>query len=116
VPEAIAEAFTELDAERPWREAKLQMIEAKQQKTDQALGRHFTAFENGSLNEHDCATRINELSRKLRGLLARREELAFDGADIPQALSDDQLRALQAHVGGVIEHGDPPAKKVLIQT
>lgn len=113
VREAIAEAFCELDAERPRRAAELERIEAELRRADDALGRYFAAFEAGTMAERDCAGRIAELSRRLRGLEARREELAVDEA--PKPLTDEELRALQAHVREVIETGDPPARKALLQ-
>ncbi|MGH2762551.1 MAG: hypothetical protein ACRDL0_21180 [Thermoleophilaceae bacterium] len=48
--------------------------------------------------ERDCAGRIAELSRRLRGLEARREELAVDADEAPEPLGEEELRALQAHV------------------
>jgi hypothetical protein len=75
----MAEAFAELDAERPRREAEAERIEAELRRPDEALGRYFAAFESGTLAERDCAGRIGELSRRLRGLEARREELSAPG-------------------------------------
>jgi hypothetical protein len=65
--------------------------------------------------EQACAARITELTRRLSELEARRAELAADQDDGPEALSDDDLRALQAHVHEVIENGDKPARKALLQ-
>ena len=65
VREAIAEAFCELDAERPRRAAELERIEAELRRADEALGRYFAAFEAGTMAERDCAGRIAQLSRRL---------------------------------------------------
>jgi site-specific DNA recombinase len=115
VREAIAEAFAELDAERPRRTAELERLEAELRKTDGVLGRYFAAFEAGTMAERDCAGRIAELSARLRGLEARREELAVDTEEQPEPLGEDELQALQVHVREVIETGDPPARKALLQ-
>ena len=115
VREAIADAFSELEAERPRRAAELERIEAELRRTDEALGRYFAAFEAGTLAERDCAGRIAELPPRLRGLDARREELAVDADEAPEPLTADELQALQAHVREVIEAGDPPARKALLQ-
>ncbi|MGH2823646.1 MAG: zinc ribbon domain-containing protein [Thermoleophilaceae bacterium] len=112
VREAIADAFTELAAERPRREAELGRVDAELRKTGDALGRYFAAFEAGTMAERDCAGRIAELSRRLGGLEARSEELDVDADEAPEPLTDDELRALQAQVREVIEIGDPPARKV----
>ena len=45
VREAISEAFAELDAEQPQREAELGQISGELRKTGDALDRHFRAFE-----------------------------------------------------------------------
>jgi hypothetical protein len=47
----------------------------------EALDRYFRAFEESSMPESAYAPRIEELSGKLRGLNARREEL---GAEEPE--------------------------------
>jgi len=62
-----------------------------------------------------CSQRIEQLTERLTGLEARREELAIDNGDEPEPLTDDDLRTLQAHVRAVIEAGDPPARKALLQ-
>jgi site-specific DNA recombinase len=115
VREAIAEAFAEQDAERPKREAELQAIDAEVRHVDRALERYFRAFEQGTMPERACAPRIAELSRRLEGLRARREELAVEEPEVAEPLSDEDLRALQAHVRAVIETGNPPARKALLQ-
>jgi site-specific DNA recombinase len=115
VREAIAEAFAEQDAERPKREAELKAIDAELRQADRALERYFHAFEAGTMPERACAPRIAELSERLEALAARRQELAIDEPEQAEPLTDDDLRALQAHVRDVIETGDPPARKALLQ-
>lgn len=115
VREAIAGAFAELDAERPRRQAEVERIEAELRRTDKALGRYFAAFEAGALAERNCAGRIAELPRRLRGLEVRREELTVDSDEAPEPLDDEELRALQRQAREVIETGDPPARKALFK-
>ena len=65
--------------------------------------------------EQACATRIDELSRRITGLQARRDELALDDAQ-PESLTDADLDALQTEVGEVIiRNGDPPSRKAVLQ-
>lgn len=45
VREAISEAFSELDADRPKREAELERIGAERRRTSESLERYFRAFE-----------------------------------------------------------------------
>jgi hypothetical protein len=54
-------------------------------------------------------------SRANCGLEARREELTVNAEDEPEPLTDEEVRALQAHVREVIETGDPSARKALLQ-
>lgn len=81
VREAIASAFEELEAEQPQREAELSRIDAEAKRVGESLDRYFRAFEEGTMPESACGPRIEELSRKARGLKARREEL---GAEEPE--------------------------------
>lgn len=64
--------------------------------------------------EQLCGHRITELTQKIGQLEARREELSLN-EEHPQALSSDDLAALQAHVRQVIETGDPRQQKALLQ-
>jgi hypothetical protein len=58
---------------------------------------------------------IQQAFAQLEGLRARRDELAVDQDDLPRPLSQDDLDALRARVSEVIEHGDPPSRKTLLQ-
>jgi site-specific DNA recombinase len=114
VRQAIEEAFADLDAARPNREAELKRIDAELRKLHETLDRYFRAFEQQTMPEQLCGRRISKLTEKLSQLEARREELAVD-VDDPEPLSDQDLAALQAHVRQVIEAGDPAQQKALLQ-
>ncbi len=114
VRQAIQDAFAELDAARPKREAELKRVEGELRKLHETLDRYFHAFERKTMPEQVCGRRISELTQKLGQLEARREELSLDDEG-PQPLSDDDLAALQAHVRQVIETGDPRQQKALLQ-
>lgn len=116
VREAISEAFAELDADQPKREAELERIGAERCRTSESLERYFRAFEDGTMPESACAPRIGELSEKLCGLEARREELAAEEPSEREPLTDEDLALLQAEVREVIEDGDPPMRKALLQS
>lgn len=77
--------------------------------------RYFRAFEAGTMPEEACGQRIEQFTERLSALEARRAELTIDEHEAPEPLSDQDLRALQAHVSEVIETGDPPARKALPQ-
>ncbi len=114
VRQAIEQAFAELDAGRPKREAELKRVETELRKLHQTLDRYFHAFEHKTMPEQLCGKRITELTEKLGQLEAHREELSLDD-ESPQPLSDHDLAALQVHVRHVIEAGDPPQQKALLQ-
>ncbi len=114
VRQAIEEAFAELDAAGPKREAELKRVDAELRKLHETLDRYFRAFEQQTMPEHLCGQRINQLTEKLRQLEARREELAVDD-ERPEPLSDQDLAGLQTHVREAIEAGDPAQQKALLQ-
>jgi site-specific DNA recombinase len=116
VREAITAAFAKLDAQQPKREAEVARLDAELRKVDEALDRYFRAFENGTLPEKACAPRIADLTRRLSELQARRDELSGDAEEAAEPLTDDDLHALQAHVAEIIEHGEPSARKALLQS
>lgn len=116
VREAISDAFAELDADRPKREAELERIDADLCRTGESLDRYFRAFEDGSMPESACGPRIGELTERLRGLEARREELCAEEPAEREALGDEDLALLQAEVREVIGGGDPPTRKALLQS
>lgn len=66
--------------------------------------------------ESACGPRIDELSGRLRGLQARREELSTEEPGEREPLDADDLELLQAQVREVIEGGDPPTRKALLQS
>ncbi len=116
VREAISEAFAEIDAEQPKRVAELERIDGDLRRTGESLDRYFRAFEEGTMPESACAPRIGELTERLRGLEARREELSAEEAEEREPLSDEDLALLQAEVREVIEGGDAPTRKALLQS
>jgi len=115
VRQAIEEAFAELEAERPKREAALMQLEGEQHKVNERLDRYFRAFEEGSLPAEACGQRLQELTETLSQLESRRAELAVEPEDEPEPLSEADLRALAGEVRTVIEDGDPPQRKALLQ-
>lgn len=116
VREAISSAFDELEAEAPQREEEIARIDVEAKRSGEALDRYFRAFEVGSMPESACAPRIDELSGKLRGLKARREELGAEEPEDREPLSDEDIALLVAHVREVIADGDAPTRKALLQS
>jgi site-specific DNA recombinase len=115
VEEAIRGAFRRLQAAGPQRAVEMKRLEAELRRTNAALDRYFKAFEQGRMPESSCAPRIAELSDKVRGLEARRQELDAERAEQPEPQRDEDLLLLKAHVRKVIAQGDPPTRKALLQ-
>ncbi len=84
VRQVITEAFVELDAQRPKREAEVARLDAELRKVNHTLDRYFRAFEEQTMPEQACAPRITELTRRLSELEARRAELAADKTMAPR--------------------------------
>ncbi len=54
-------------------------VELEDKQGRRLVGRYFRAFEQGTMPERACASRIAGLTQRLEGLRARREELAVEG-------------------------------------
>jgi site-specific DNA recombinase len=64
VRQAIEEAFADLDAARPKREAELKRTDAELRKLHETLDRYFRAFEQQTMPEQLCGRRISKLTEK----------------------------------------------------
>jgi site-specific DNA recombinase len=58
IRQEIQNAFAELDADKPKREAELEWLDAELRKTNDTLDRYFHAFEHKTMPEQACAPRI----------------------------------------------------------
>jgi hypothetical protein len=103
-----------MDVARPKHDAERNRIDARLSDARDALERYFQAFEKGAMPEQACGARIDELSRQITGLQARRDELAHDDTR-PDPLTDADIRELQAKVSKTFHNGDPPSRKALLQ-
>jgi site-specific DNA recombinase len=113
--QAIHNAHAQLQSARPERQAEATRIDAEIKRTNTALDRYFHAFEHGTMPESACGARIKQLTSKLQGLEGRRQELEAQHDQAPPPLGKDDLAMLKTHVREVIEHGDPPTRKALLQ-
>ncbi len=118
VRNTITDALAERNNQRPDRQAEIESIETDIENTDAALRRYLHSFETAALPEKACGERIAELDRRLTGLRARHHELCLDQQDDPdpEPPTEDELRALQNHVGNVLRNGDQPARKAPLLT
>ena len=81
-----------------------------------ALDRYFLAFEEGNLREEVCTTRIEELSKELASLEARRSDLIEEISESPlQVPGPDELSKLRKEVQRSLENGGLPQRKAAMQ-
>jgi len=96
--------------------AELNTVTGQITTTEAAIDRYLTAFENGTLDERTCGSRIRDLTTKLDQLRVRRDDLAelVHAEPIPPSLSAiEQLRRDLAHV---LANGTPGQRKAIIET
>jgi site-specific DNA recombinase len=85
-------------------------------KTEAAIDRYLTTFENATLDERTCAHRVRDLALRRENLTARRDqlrELANTTLDLPSPATIKQLRQDLAHV---LDHGTPGQRKAIIES
>jgi len=82
---ALAAHTARRDQHRAARAEELAAVEAELDKTNAAIDRYLTAFENGSLDETTCGHRVQTHASKATQLRARRAELHDLLADPPPA-------------------------------
>jgi hypothetical protein len=99
--------WTELaEASRPKRERELARIDARIRKASNTLDRYFLAFEEGKLREEVCTTRIEELSKELASLEARRSDLIVVIPESPPGLpGPGELSKLRKQVQRSLQNG-----------
>ncbi len=116
----IADAITRAQAQHLAGEdnqrAELATIEAELTKTNQAIDRYLGAFENGTLDEEDLASRLATLKTKTKQLRTRRDELADQLTDAPQPLPKEALANIANHISEIIASGTDNQRKALIET
>ena len=114
---ALGEAQDEATADRATHTSELAAVETEIAKTEAAIGRYLTAFENGTMPEATCAPRVDALSRKTAELRSRRDELALLIDETPTLAtpSREHLDALHEHIRNQTATGMPDAVQALLQ-
>jgi site-specific DNA recombinase len=94
----------------------LAAVVAEIRKAEEALDRYFLAFENGTMSEERCASRIEALGERLRELKGRQLELS-DAIEEQRVLgpSTEELAAIRDKVRHVISSGPDCERKALMQ-
>jgi Recombinase/Recombinase zinc beta ribbon domain len=115
----IADAITAAHASHAaahdaWR-AQLAAAGRELTRTDAAIDRYLTAFENGTLDPDDLAGRITSLKARSGQLRAHRDALASQVAAVPAMPPPVALRQVADHIDEVICLGSHSQRKALIE-
>ena len=115
IADAIAAARASHAAAHECRSAELITTEHQLARTGAAIGRYLTAFENGTLDPEDLASRLTALKARSRQLSIRRDELTAQLAEPPTVPPTAILQEVADHIGQVINSGSHNQRKALIE-
>ena len=118
IEQALASTTSEASDQRDAYTEELGAAEREIAKTDEAVNRYFTAFENGTMNETECAPRLQKLTCKLAELSQRRDELGLliDDATTPTPPDPAILDTIHSDIQAAIDNGSTEALRAIMQT
>lgn len=93
---AVTDAREQYEAGQDDQPSELTVVEAELTKTNQAIDRYLTAFENGTLDEDMLAGRLSTLNATAKQLRTRRDELNDQLTDAPTDLPPATLAEVAA--------------------
>ena len=109
---AAQERFHDAHTER---HAELDAITAQISRTDAAIERYHTAFENGTMDDATAGPRIKDLRDRLTQLHARHQELTDILRTEPTPPPPDAIERLRSHLGQVLATGTSGERKRAIE-
>ena len=116
VAEALAQAETEAERNRPEIEQRLASIGAEIARAEQALERYFEAFEQGRLSPERCDERLMRLQARLEDLRAHQAELSLSTPEeAGRGPTPADLAAVADQLEGVLAEGEPQKTKALLR-
>jgi site-specific DNA recombinase len=116
IGDAIAAAQHSRAADQDGRRGELAAAEHELARTGAAIDRYLAAFENGTLDPEDLASRLAALNARTRQLTARRDELAIQLDAEPGVPPSETLIEVADHIDEVIASGTHSQRKALIET
>lgn len=116
ITDAVTRAQAQHLAAEDTQRAELTTVQTELIKTNHAIDRYLTAFENGTLQEDDLATRLAGLKTKTQQLRTRHDELTNQLIDTPQPLPPATLTEVADHITEIITTGTDNQRKALIET
>jgi site-specific DNA recombinase len=115
IAEAISAAQASHAAVQDARHAELATAEHELARTSAAVDRYLAAFENGTLDPEDLASRLAQLKGRSAQLRARRDELVGQIAAAPSAPPVAALRQIADHIADIVASGSHAQRKALIE-
>jgi site-specific DNA recombinase len=112
--QALETARTQLDDDRPRLEAELAATDTQIRDTTATLDRYLRAFETGSMPDHICAPRVEDLAAQRDDLTRRRHEIATALDRTPTTPARDHLEDIAATLQRTITDGPPAVVKDLL--
>jgi len=115
IADAITAAQASHAASRDGQRVELAAADRDLARTGTAIDRYLTAFENGTLDSEDLASRLAMLKARSAQLRARRDELASQVATAPTAPPAATLRQVADHIADIVASGSHSQRKGLIE-
>jgi site-specific DNA recombinase len=95
--------------------AELDTITAQIKTTEAAIDRYLTAFENGTLAERTCGSRVDDLTTKLDQLKIRQADLNELVHAQPKPPSTEEIEELRRTLAHILTQGTPGQRKAIIE-
>ena len=113
---AVAAATAQVTAGRPQAAEELKAVRADIQRTEQALERYFSAFEEGRMDDSDCAPRIRPLNERLLQLRIRESELGEAESTESPTIDPLALAAIRDSLETLVLAGESAQVKGLLHS
>jgi site-specific DNA recombinase len=115
VDQAFATAVERAQATNGKLEEEQRRAEAERKKTESAIDRYLTAFEDGSMPAEQCGPRLERLSERLRQLQARQAELDELADTQPERPDHERVAALQGQLTYALQRGEVATVKTVLR-
>jgi site-specific DNA recombinase len=112
--DALDEAQTVLDSERPDRQLELAAIDLEFRKAQATIDRYLRAFEAGSIPEDVCGERLRDLREQAARLADQRGRLSDEVAE-PERPSLDAIERLAVELAEALARDDSPRIKDVLR-
>ncbi len=117
IEDAITQAYRRLTERDDQQQSELAAVQQKLAETRAVMDRYFRAFENGTMPEDTCASRIASLNEQAKTLERRASELAasHDEEEQPERASAADLHLLRDTLRNALNDSTPTHAKTVLQ-